>query len=441
MVSLGCPKNLVDSEVMLGLLAQAGYPIVEDTEQAQVVIVNTCAFIAPAEEEAVEALLDVAELKQTGQLQALICAGCFPQRHLDGILDELREVDVFLPPGAVDQVVEAVELALSGRRDIIQAPLTYLYNAQTPRWRSGPEWLAYLKVAEGCSNRCTFCTVPSLRGPYRSRPLDDICQEFASLVEESVREVCLIAQDTTYYGRDLEPLSSLAELLDRLDKQDFDGWIRIMYMYPSRVSEALIESIAGADAIVPYFDIPFQHVAPTVLRRMQRPGNAASYLQLINQIRGTIPEAALRTTFIVGFPGETEEDFELLLDFVQEAKFDRLAVFRYWPEEGTPAAELPDQVPVEVANTRQEELLRLQEDISLANNERFVGQRLRVLVERESEEGDGWVGRSYRDAPEIDGEVIVQAKDKHSTDIQVGDFVWTTIKEAQVHDLEGIVAT
>ncbi len=439
LVSLGCPKNLVDSEVMLGLLEQAGYSIVEDTEQAQVLIVNTCAFIAPAEQEAVEAILDVAELKETGQLKALICAGCLPQRHLDSIRDELPEVDVFLTPGAVDQVVEAVQLALKGQREVIKSPLTYICNAETPRWRSAPQWLAYLKVAEGCNNRCSFCTVPSLRGPYRSRPVEDICHELASLIEEGVREVCLIAQDTTNYGHDLEPPASLVQLLDELHTRDFDGWIRIMYMYPSRVSEALIEAVARADAVVPYFDIPFQHVASAVLRQMRRPGNTESYLRLINQIRQIIPKAALRTTFIVGFPGETEQDFQLLLDFVQEARFDRLAVFRYWPEPGTAAAKLPDQVPEEVANQRQEELYSVQEDISLANNERLVGQRLRVLVERELEEGDGWAGRSYRDAPEIDGEVIIYAEDNNT--LELGKFVWAKVEKAQVHDLEVVVAT
>ena len=439
LVSLGCPKNLVDSEVMLGLLEQAGYPIVEDTEQAQVVIVNTCAFIQPAEEEALEALLDVAELKETGQLKALICAGCFPQRHLDNIIDELPEVDVFLTPGAVDQIVTAVDLALSGKRQVIAPPLTYLYDAQTPRWRSSPPWSAYLKIAEGCDNRCTFCTVPSLRGPYRSRPVDDICQEFSSLVEEGVREVCLIGQDTTNYGSDRQPPASLIQLLDTLPTHDYDGWVRLMYMYPDRVTEPLIEAMAQNLAIVPYFDIPLQHVAPAVLRRMRRPGNAEVYLELISQIRQIIPEAAFRTTFIVGFPGETETDFDLLLDFAAEARFDRLAVFRYWPEEGTSAARLPDRVPVEVAEERQAELYRVQEDISLANNERLVGQRLQVLVERKIEEGDGWVGRSYRDAPEIDGEVLIHAMDNNTSEIELGTFVWATVEKALVHDLQGVI--
>ncbi len=439
LVSLGCPKNLVDSEVMLGLLEQAGYSIVEDTEQAQVVIVNTCAFIQPAEAEAIEALLDMAELKQTGQLQALICAGCRPQRYIDSIQDELPEVDVFLTPGAVEQIVSAVELALSGKREVIQAPLTYIYNAETPRWRSAPDWSAYLKIAEGCSNRCTFCTVPALRGPYRSRPMDDIGQEFSSLVKEGVREVCLIAQDTTNYGADLEPPSSLAQLIDNLADYDYDGGLRMMYMYPSRVSERLIEAIARAEAVVPYFDIPFQHVSASVLRRMGRAGSAQTYLALMGQIRQIIPDAAFRTTFIVGFPGETEEDFNLLLDFVQQAKFDRLAVFRYWPEDGTPAAEMPDQVPVEVANQRQEELYRVQEDMSLANNEQFIGRRLRVLVESKSEDGEAWVGRSYRDAPEIDGEVIISAKDNNIHEIELGTFVWTTVDKAEVHDLHSVV--
>ncbi len=439
LVSLGCPKNLVDSEVMLGLLEQAGYPIVEDTEQAQVVIVNTCAFIQPAEEEAIEALLDVAELKEAGQLQALICAGCLSQRYAEQLLDELPEVDVFLTPGAVDQIVTAVDLALRGKRQVMAPPITYIYDAQTPRWRSSPPWSTYLKIAEGCDNRCTFCTIPSLRGPYRSRPLDDICHEFSSLVEQGVREICLIAQDTTNYGSDREPPTSLVQLLDALPTHDYHGWVRLMYMYPDRVTEPVIEATARNLAIVPYFDIPFQHVAPSVLKAMGRQGSPETHLNMIQLIRQVAPTAALRTTFIVGFPGETEADFQLLLDFVAEARFDRLAAFRYWPEEGTPAARLPDRVPVEVAEERQAEVYRVQEDISLANNQRMVGQRLQVLVERKIEEGNEWAGRSYRDAPEVDGEVLIHAMDNNTSEIELGTFVWATVDKAEVHDLHSVV--
>ncbi len=434
LVSLGCSKNLVDSEVMLGFLDEAGYPIVEETADAQVAIVNTCAFIEPAVDEAIEALLDVSELKKEGKLQALICAGCLPQRYSDDLLQQLPEVDVFLPPGAVDQVVAAVQLALSGQREIIKAPLAYLYDAETPRWRSSPQWSAYLKIAEGCDNRCAFCTVPSLRGRYRSRAMSDIRTEFGALIADGVREVILVAQDTTNYGADMDPPTSLATLLENLSASEYDGWIRVMYMYPSRVTEQLVETIAQSEVVVPYFDIPFQHASAEVLKRIGRSGDGQLYLDKLAQTRQMIPDAAFRTSLIVGLPGETEEDFELLLDFVRAARFDRLGVFPYWPELETRAAQMPDQVPPAVARERQEALVALQEQISLENNDRFVGKRLRVLVERQAEDGV-WIGRSYRDAPEIDGEVILRVT-REGPKPAPGEFVYATVVKAQVHDLE-----
>ncbi len=437
LVSLGCSKNLVDSEVMLGFLDEAGYPIVEDNEDAQVVIVSTCAFIEPAVDEAIEALLDVSELKKKGKLQALICAGCLSQRYQDDLLEQLPEVDVFLTPGAVDQVVEAVQLALSGQRAVMKAPLEYIYDAQTPRWRSAPSWLAYVKIAEGCDNRCAYCTIPSLRGRYRSRSVDGICAEFSNLVDDGAREVVLVAHDTTRYGEEMDPPSSLVALLDSLPTRDYNGWIRIMYMYPGRITTALVEAIGESICTVPYFDIPFQHASRDILQRIGRAGDGEVYLDELTRIRRTIPDVAIRTTLIAGLPGETQEDFETLLDFVREARFDRLGVFPYWPEPGTPAAEMEDQIPAEVARERQAELILVQEQISLEKNEQFVGQRLRVLVEREIEPGV-WAGRSYRDAPEVDGEVILRTP---SEGIQpnIGEFVWATVTKAQVHDLEAVV--
>ncbi len=414
LVSLGCARNLVDSEVMLGFLAEAGYPIVEDNEDAQVVIVNTCAFIEPAVDEAIEALLDV-----------------------DDLLEELSEVDVFLTPGAVGQIVEAVQLALSGQRAVMKAPLEYIYDAQTPRWRSAPSWLAYLKIAEGCDNRCAYCTIPSLRGRHRSRPVDDICDEFSNLAGNGVREIVLIAHDTTRYGAEMEPPSSLAALLGSLPTRDYNGWIRIMYMYPTRITTNLINSMGQSICTVPYFDIPFQHASGDILRHMGRAGDGEVYLNELAQIRQIIPEVAFRTTLIAGLPGETEEDFELLLDFVREAHFDRLGVFPYWPEPGTPAAEMEGQVPPELARERQAELILVQEEISLEKNEQFVGQMLRVLVEREVEPAL-WAGRSYRDAPEVDGEVVLRAGGEGPKPVP-GEFVWATVTKAQVHDLEAVV--
>lgn len=431
LISLGCTKNLVDSEVMMGLLERAGYRLVEEAQEADVIIVNTCAFIEPAVEEALDALLDLAELKQTGHRRALICAGCLTERYGSELLKQLPEVDIFLNPGAVPQVAEAVRLALSGQRQVIRAPLNYLYCAQTPRWRSAPDWLAYVKIAEGCDNHCTFCTVPRLRGAYRSRTVADLRQEVTHLVAEGVREIILIAQDTTYYGRDLAPPLSLTDLVQDLSGLDYEGWLRIMYMHPAWITEPLLQAMAECPAAVPYLDLPLQHTSPTVLQRMRRGGSAERYLELLELIRGYLPEAALRTTFIVGFPGETDKDFERLQQFMETTHFDRVAAFRYWPEEGTSAATLPNQVPIEVADERLEQLLQVQERISLSNNQRFIGRPLQVLVEQVGPQEA--VGRSYRDAPEVDGEIILRP----GGELQPGEFVIAEITSAEIHDLVG----
>jgi ribosomal protein S12 methylthiotransferase len=352
-------------------------------------------------------------------------------------------VDVFLGPGATPRIVEAVAAALKGRRKLLCAPLDYLCTAETPRVRTGVDWLAYVKIADGCDNRCTYCTVPYLRGPYRSRPPEDLRREVERLAAEGVREMVLIAQDTSNYGRDLQPRSSLVALLRGLSEVAYDGWLRVMYVHPAHLSGELLEAMAETPAVVPYLDLPLQHAAPEVLRRMGRSGSAKSYLRLIKRIRKRLPEAALRTTFIVGFPGETEADFQTLLDFVREAHFDRLSAFRYWPEEGTPATGLPDQVPVDVAEERLGTLLQVQEKISLANNERLVGQRLRVLVEEIGPEEA--VGRSYRDAPEVDGQVWIQKSNVEtgrrktaqtpSPPLAAGQFVEVEVTAAETHDL------
>ncbi len=430
LVSLGCPKNEVDAETMLGYLEAAGCRIVEDIEAAEVVIVNTCAFIQPAVEEAIEALLDIAALKEEGTIKGIVCSGCLTQRYGKQLLDELPEVNVFLNPGAIERVAEAVRLAAEGRRGIISAPLTYLQTADAPRWRAGSEWLAYLKIAEGCNNRCTFCTVPSLRGRYRSRPADDIRREFDKLAGEGVKEICLVAQDTTRYGTDLSPATDLAALLRLLDDSDFDGWVRLLYLHPDSITEELIQTIAQSSSVIPYFDIPLQHVVPRILKRMGRRGGAEQYAALLASIRRAVPRAALRTTFIVGFPGETEADFEALLAFVEEARFDRLSAFPYWPEEGTAAARLPQRVPGEVASERLEALMQLQEQVSLEINRSYVGARLQVLIERQERDYNVSIGRSFRDAPEIDGEVKVEGMHP------VGQFVSAVVTQAEVHDLQ-----
>jgi ribosomal protein S12 methylthiotransferase len=427
---------------MLGLLEQAGYQIVEDVQDAEVLIVNTCAFIEPAQEEAIDALLDLASYKEgrkEGRCRALLCAGCLAQRHGEALLDELPEVDAFIGVGAVPRIVEAVAAALQGRRAFYDAPLEWLYDGSTPRVHTGAAWLSYLKIADGCNHRCAFCTIPAIRGAYRSVPGPGILSQHRALVEAGVQEVCLIAQDTSAWGRDLSPAGHLPALLRDLAAVPFDGWLRLLYLHPSSLDDALIAAICAGPPLVPYFDIPFQHAARRVLRRMGRAGDADSYLDLVARIRAHSPRSAIRTTFILGFPGETDEDFSALLDFITQARLDRVSCFRYWPESGTRAADMPEQVPMEVADERLDEIMRVQEDISLELNQRFEGTRLRVLLEGRVDDSAHWKGRSYRDAAEIDGEVLL-APPPPGVSLEPGRFVDVEVLRAQVHDLEARLA-
>lgn len=437
LISLGCPKNLVDSEVMLGLLDSAGYQIVEDVEQADIAICNTCAFIEPAQEEAIEALLDLAEMKATGGLSAIVCTGCLPQRHGPRLAEELSEVDVFVQIGAEPRIVEAVWAAAAGERAFFEGEQSYALSADMPRWRSAPDWLTYIRIADGCNHHCTYCTIPDIRGAYRSRAPEDIMIEYERLVSEGVREISLVAQDTTAYGRDLRPRTDLPSLLGRMAAVDFDGWVRLLYTYPSEVTPALLDAMAGFQAMVPYIDVPLQHASRRVLRAMGRAGDAESYLELVASARNAMPDIAIRTTFIVGFPGETEDEFEELLEFVGAAGLDRLSAFVYCPEPGTPAADLPGQVDLALARDRLDALMRAQEALSLRRNQEFVGRRLRVLIERKAPDRDIWFGRSYRDAPEIDCEVKVDAVECGPCP-QLGEFMDVEVTRAEVHDLNAV---
>ena len=434
LILLGCPKNLVDSEVMLGLLAEAGYPVVEGVADADVAIVNTCAFIESAQEEAIDALLDLAEMKSQGLLDAIVCAGCLPQRYGPEVAAQLPEIDVFVQLGAELRIVEAVRAAVTGSRAFFEAAEGYALTGELPRWRSAPQWLSYIRIADGCNRPCSFCTIPSIRGGYRSRHPDDVLAEYERLVAEGLKEIVLIAQDTTAYGCDLHQAANLADLLRLLAPVCFDGWTRLMYAYPTAVDEGLLEAMAQFPALTHYLDIPLQHASGAVLRRMRRPGDAESYLRLLETARRIIPDLAVRTTFIVGFPGETESDVDQLLDFVAEARFDRLSGFVFSPEEGTPAALLPDQISVHEALRRLEELMRVQEAISHELNAALVGTRMRVLIERSAPDSDMWFARSYRDAPEVDCEVKVRL-DGDGEPPQIGAFYEAEITDAEIHDL------
>ncbi|MGI5817169.1 MAG: 30S ribosomal protein S12 methylthiotransferase RimO [Armatimonadota bacterium] len=433
LVSLGCPKNLVDSEVMLGVIEAAGHEVVEQVEAAEVIIVNTCAFIEPAVEEAVEALLDMVALKNDSGSPRVICAGCLTERYGEQLRAELPEVDAFVGPGSVAEIAEVVARCAEGGDLLVQAAPPWLYSARTPRVRTGREWLAYVKVADGCSHSCAYCMIPSLRGPFRSRPRDDIRAEIDALVADDVREICIIAQDTSAWGRDLGGDNTLAGLLQSLDLDGWDGWVRLQYLHPDGITQALLEAVAAIPQLMPYFDIPLQHAARGVLRSMGRRGGQDSYLEMISRIRETVPGAALRTTFIVGYPGETEQHFRALLQFVEQARFDRLSAFRYWDEPGTRAAELPDQVPEAEALDRLEALMLLQAEVSLETNRALIGTSLRVLVEREDEDTGEMVGRSFRDAPDVDGEVVVEG-----ADLSPGSFVDAEVTDADEHDLRGV---
>ena len=432
-ISLGCPKNLVDTEVMLGRLQAAGFRIVADTAQANVLLVNTCCFIEAAREEAAEALAEAAEWRRAGESRALICAGCWPEMEAAHLRERFPEIDALMGPGDVADVVSVVEKAChrAGAPAPAQPPAHYLHDEAQARVLSTPPWTAYLKIAEGCSHSCAFCTIPRLRGPYRSRARDEILREAGELAERRVREINLVAQDTTAYGRDRGE-ADITELLAELGEVEGLRWVRLLYAHPATISDRLIEVMVASDTICDYVDVPFQHSERSVLRRMGRPGDGEAFLQLIQRLREAMPDIAIRSTFLLGFPGETEQDFQRLLEFIDAAQLDRAGAFCYSPERGTRAADLPAQVPSETARVRYHKFMVRQQSISLARNERWVGRDIEVILEAEGEGPGQWVGRSFRDAPEIDGTVRVIAE---SAALSRGQFACVRVIAAEPYDL------
>ena len=408
MVSLGCPKNLVDSEYILGILARRGHEIVEDDGTAEVIIVNTCSFIQPAVEESIETILNLAENKKAEPDRLLIVTGCLPERYKEELAASMPEVDLFLSTSEMDRLPDFIEDGEKASFDrLILSRPGFLPSGPVPRLRSAPVYSAYLKIAEGCSNGCSFCLIPRLRGPFRSRPRRVLLEEAAALAESGVKELILVAQDTTAYGRDLGERESLARLLTELAGLEGLEWLRLMYAYPSGLSEELIEVMAGVPKVCPYLDLPLQHAAPFVLKRMRR-DSLVDLLRLIERLRRAIPDLALRTTMMVGFPGETEADFELLIDFISQARFERLGVFKFSPEDGTLAAKFTDQVPQRIKENRRRKLMARQRRISREINESLVGRTMPVLVEGPSSETDLLLaGRTRGQAPEIDGLVYI----------------------------------
>ncbi len=441
-VSLGCDKNTVDSEIMIELLTEKGYEIVKEDDQAEVIIVNTCGFIQDAKEESIQTLIEMGEYKQTGNLKALIAAGCLAERYAKEIFSELPEVDAVVGTGSYEEIVDVVEELLAGKKqvrrllDASKRDLGYRRRILTT-----PGYYGYVKIAEGCDNRCTYCVIPRLRGVFRSRRPEDILREVRDMAEEGVRELMIVAQDITKYGKDWDGKSHLPELLRQIAAVEGIHWIRLLYCYPEDITEELVQTIAEEPKIVHYVDMPIQHCADGVLRRMGRHHTKARLLEVIGKLREAVPDIALRTTLIAGFPGETEADFQELCDFVREVRFDRLGVFAYSQEEDTPAAKMPDQVPEEEKERRKDILMELQQKISSEKSQEAVGCRMEVMIEGQIPgEGEGeelvYSARTYRDAPEIDGFLFLTS----SASYMSGDFAQAEVVGAFEYDLMGVDA-
>ncbi len=431
-VTLGCEKNLVDSEIMSGLIHKRGFSLVEKPEDATVVIVNTCGFIDAAKEESVNTILNLAELKDTARLKALIVSGCLTQRYKKELMDEMPEIDGIVGTGDFHRINDIIDEALRGRKPVYVGNPVFNYEENLPRLLSTPRHTAYVKIAEGCDNACTFCSIPIMRGQFRSRSIESVIAEVKMLAEQGVKEISLIAQDSTNYGTDLYDGFKLPELLNRVSEVPGISWVRLHYAYPGFFTDELIETIAGNPKICNYIDMPLQHSEDSILKRMRRPGRQRDVRELVGKIRSRIPEAALRTSMIVGFPGETEEDFEKLCDFVREMKFDRLGVFAYSQEEDTPANRLPNQLTDEVKQFRQNTLMEIQREVTKDNGAKYVGRTIDVLVEKYDGRSDVFIGRSQYDAPEVDGEVYIS-----NCPVQIGEMGKVRITHAYEYDLSG----
>lgn len=434
MVSLGCPKNLVDAEVMLGVLSKQEYEITTDEKEADVIIVNTCSFIKEAKQESIDAILDLAERKHDGRCHTLIVSGCLPQRYQEELAKELPEVDIFIGTGDYPRIAEilAEKAGTSDQLRYIGDP-DFIYDETLPRLNSSPSWYSYLKIGEGCSNCCSYCIIPQLRGAYRSRPLEALVAEAEKLALRGVKELNIISQDITRYGSDLDDGTTLETLLRRLAAIDGITWIRLLYAYPDGITDSLIKLIRDEPKICKYLDIPLQHISDPVLAKMKRRSNEQQIRTLIAKLRREIPNIALRTSLIVGFPGETVEDFSALMQFVEQARFDRLGVFCYSREEGTPAATMPDQVSERVKRERYRKLMRVQARLSFRRNRDLVGTTEEVIVEGYSEETELLLkGRSSRQAPDIDGQVYITAGIA-----DVGEIVTLKITDSSDYDLIG----
>ena len=432
-ISLGCDKNLVDSEVMLGLLDSRGYQIVDDETIADVIVVNTCCFIHDAKEESIQTILEMAEYKKTGRLKALVVTGCLAQRYQQEIIDEIPEVDAVLGTASYDKIAEAIDEALGGHSEMYLEDLDRLPQVSSKRLVTTGGHYAYLKIAEGCDKHCTYCIIPKVRGNFRSVPMEQLLKEAKELAEGGVKELILVAQETTVYGQDIYGEKSLHRLLRELCKIDGIQWIRLLYCYPEEIDANLIQVMKEEPKICHYLDLPIQHASDAILKKMGRRTSKAQLVDTIRTLREEIPDITLRTTLITGFPGETEEQHQELVEFVDEMEFDRLGVFTYSPEENTPAAEMPDQISEEVKEDRQAELMELQQEIAFDLAEDMIDREILVMIEGKVADENAYVGRTYRDAPNVDGLIFINTDEE----LMSGDFAKVKVTGAMEYDLIG----
>lgn len=435
-ISLGCDKNLADSEEMLGLLTAGGHEITDDETQADAIVINTCCFIKDAKEESVETILEMAEYKKTGSCHALIVTGCMAQRYQKEIIEEVPEVDAVLGTTSYGDIVKALEEAVAGNHFEEFRDIDYLPDTGSKRVLTTGEHFGYLKIAEGCDKHCTYCIIPKLRGKFRSVPMERLIAQAEDMAEQGVKELILVAQETTVYGKDLYGKKSLHILLKKLCEIRGIRWIRILYCYPEEIYDELIETIRDEKKICHYLDIPIQHASDRILKRMGRRTSKQELIDIVGKLRKEIPDIVLRTTLITGFPGETEEDHEELKEFVDEMEFDRLGVFTYSPEENTPAAEMADQVSEEVKEERRDELMELQQEISYDRGQDRIGQELLVMIEGKVADESAYIGRTYGDAPKVDGYIFVQTGEL----LMTGDFAKVRVTGALEYDLIGVLS-
>ena len=432
-ISLGCDKNLVDTEVMLGMLASRGYEMTNDEQEADIIVINTCCFIHDAKEESIQNILDMAEYKKNGNAKALIVTGCMAERYRQEILDEIPEVDEVLGTTAYDRILDAVDAALAGQHEVMTADLDALPLPETKRLVTTGGHFAYLKIAEGCDKHCTYCIIPKIRGNFRSVPMERLLKEAQDLAEQGVKELILVAQETTLYGKDLYGEKSLPKLLRELCKISGIRWIRILYCYPEEITDELIQVMKEEPKICHYLDLPIQHANDTILKRMGRRTSKQELIDIVQKLRKEIPDICLRTTLITGFPGETQEQHEEVMEFIDTLEFDRLGSFTYSPEEDTPAATFEDQIDEAVKEDRQADIMELQQEIAFDKAEDMIGREVLVMIEGKVADENAYVGRTYRDAPNVDGLIFI------NTDVELisGDFAKVKVTGALDYDLIG----